>query len=151
MPDSFKVDLCKKTKDTCNKSCNNNAVDNQCDVPSLKWTCSCGDNKPSVPSYKFPIPSTMCTLDHQNCATNCQHLGKQHNADQVCRLQCDSSFPCNTEKAPVDKNNGAAPKLDISHMSGKQQPAKNAADTMGMSMYALQTCLATAILLFGSM
>ncbi|KAG2176968.1 hypothetical protein INT43_007622 [Umbelopsis isabellina] len=121
MPNSLKEDLCKKTKDTCSKSCNNNPVDNQCDVPTLKWTCSCGDNKPSVPSYKFPIPFTMCNLDHQNCATNCQHLGKQHNADQVCRLQCDSSFPCNSEKAPVDKNNGAAPKLDISHISGKNQ------------------------------
>lgn len=150
MPDSTKQELCDRTKAACNASCSNNVKELTCDVQTSRWSCKCSDENLRIATYSFPIPVNMCLLDHQNCATNCQHLGKQHNADQVCRLQCDSSFPCSTENAPTDENNGAAAKLDASAEAEGASVSVSGADSNSQSLYALHAAIACAVLLFGS-
>lgn len=152
MPDNMKQDLCERTKAACKSSCSNNVNELTCDTQNLHWTCKCSDQNINLATYNFPIPLNMCLLDHQNCAANCQHLGKQHNADQVCRLQCDSSYACGTDKAPTDSNNGAAAKFDASAEAKRAGVSVSGAETVSSSksLYALHAAIAGAVLLFGS-
>ncbi|KAG2175817.1 hypothetical protein INT44_000295 [Umbelopsis vinacea] len=70
--------------------------------------------------------------------------------NEVCRQQCGFSFPCGTDKAPADENNGAANFFNNSAIARRPAAPTSAADANGSSMYALHAALAGAVLLFGS-
>lgn len=92
----------------------------------------------------------MCLLDRQNCTRNCEHLGKSNHMGEVCHQQCASSFPCGTENAPTDDNNGAANFFNTSAIAKRPGLPVSGADAKCSSMYALHAALAGAVLLFGS-
>jgi hypothetical protein len=145
-----KQDLCDRTKTTCDGSCHNSVREMTCNIDTLRWSCKCNDENINLATYGFPISLNLCLIDHQNCAKNCEHLGKLNNGDQVCRQQCDSSFPCGSSEAPNDENNGAARKLEASDEAKHSPVSLSGAESMSSSMYALHAAIAGAVLLFGS-
>lgn len=150
MPQEMRQSLCDKTKATCNSSCSSNVKEVACNVDTLRWSCKCNDDKIKLATYGFPIPLNMCLLDRQNCTRNCEHLGKTNHMNEVCEQQCAFSFPCGTEKAATDENNGAANLFNTSAIAKRPVVPVSGADAKSSSMYALHAALAGAVLLFGS-
>jgi hypothetical protein len=70
--------------------------------------------------------------------------------NEVCEQQCAFSFPCGTEKAATDENNGAANLFNTSAIAKRPVVPVSGADAKSSSMYALHAALAGAVLLFGS-
>ncbi|GJJ78706.1 hypothetical protein EMPS_11065 [Entomortierella parvispora] len=75
--------LCAQQKTICTASCQNDLLENTCDVETLTWTCSCSkDTTKTIQDWQFPVPFKLCRNYLGMCLQECPNSRKPERADK---------------------------------------------------------------------